>query len=302
MFKVIKFLFSIYVIGLAAYGSYLYFGQLSLSQPHVSYLQPKKECFHKGDWSFCTHYSAETNHAFYLYAFPDKSEDEHFWLKSTGYPALLQSYWQEHNKQTPLVISVSFKNNWLVTPELSKKNTGLLKRLEEEVFPAIESQVGTPSWRFLVGKSVGALNSLSLSLSLPNHFSRIALVCPFITPLSPYAGLGEIYHYMGKTGATPRAIVTMLRAGREYIASEGEWLKFSPLHQARQQPIAKHQKYYISVGLQDEYGLFQGASDFREILENQKISVDWHPSMSSHCGGDIPSLAEFLSVPSKRNL
>jgi S-formylglutathione hydrolase FrmB len=294
--KIIKYLFYLYVIFLAGYGTYQALGRQRLSRPHVNFIQPKKECFIEGDWTYCVHTNARTNYAVYLYALHGKDQSENYWLAGTDYPALLQSYWQEKQKEIPVVITVSFGPVWLATPKMSKPKTGLIERFRNEVFPTVEKQLGAPSRRFLVGGSMGALNSLSLALEFQNHFEKIALLCPPLFNLSPYAGIGEIYHFLGRTGATPKSLITILGLGRMYFENDEEWKRFSPLRRVQSQGLARHQKYYVSAGLHDQFGLFEGTQQFVKALRDQNIFVNWRPSTSHHCGGDIPSLGEFLAI------
>ena len=179
MKKFFKYSFYAYVICLAAYVTYNTLLHKRFGTQEVEFQRSQRSCHDGGaGWKYCIHTNDRTSGSSYLYVFHSQDEDERFWSKGGGYPALLQKYWQEKSSKIPKVITISFGPLWLIAPKMTNENTGLLERFRDEVFNKIEGHLGRPKRRFLLGESMGGLNVLSLALHLPQYFSRVASLCP----------------------------------------------------------------------------------------------------------------------------
>ena len=295
MKKIFKFIFYAYVISLAGYVTYGLILQKRLTRQKVVIDAPEKKCFDSGDWDYCIFKSPQTRADIVLYVFNAMGEDVSFWQERDGYPALLQKYWQEQNRQIPLVISVSFGKSWLATFPESKKSVASFDRLQNEVFPAIEMKVGTPRSRFLMGQSLGGLNALSTALSMPRYFSRVALLCPPLSKQSPFDGWYKQAKFVLKSGATASSVIQSLTFTRSYFANDIQWKNFSPFHRVGEANFTKNQHFYLSAGLNDKWGFYQGTADFMEELKKTGATIHWRPNSGGHCAVDIQSLGRFLS-------
>lgn len=267
----------------------------SYGRAQITFNPPIKTCNQGGtDWIYCVHKGPNTDSKSFLYVLHGKGGNENFWYEGRHYTGLLQQHWQKQNRKIPLVITVSFGGTWLVTKKMSKPNTGLMERFRTEVFPVIESQLGQPKQRMLLGNSMGALNALTISLDMNQHFSKVAALCPPIFALSPYDRWQKVVDFTVRTGAHPASVATIIGLGRQTFANSDEWLKFSPLEKIRTVQFQRHQKFYITAGTHDKFGLFEGVDKFVQGLRATAAVTEWRPNSGGHCAVDIPSLANFL--------
>lgn len=294
---ILKYLFYTYVILLAGYFTYKGLMQKRWGSQSVSFPQPKQECFMGGTgWKYCVHSDSKTQPDTYLYVFHGKDEDEQTWMNTTVYSALLQKYWHDSNLKVPKVITISFGPVWLVTPRLSHKDTGLLERFQAEVFSKIEGHLGIPKQRFLLGESMGGLNVLSLTLHLPEYFTRVASLCPPLYSVTPYSSPPEILRLLMSSGAKPKALLTVLGIGRYLFKDDEEWKKFSPYHLLSQKSFRYFPSLYLTTGMRDDFGNYEGVSGFADMAKKKGLRVYWRPNSGDHCSIDAPSLGRFLSV------
>ena len=52
---------------------------------------------------------------------------------------------------------------------------------------------------------------------------------------------------------------------------------------------------YLSNGLYDKYGNFEGTEALAKLATEKGIKTRWHPLYGGHCAIDIASLADFLT-------
>ncbi len=293
----LRYIFILYVILLAGYVSYNKLMYTSFSRYHVEFTPPQYRCYEGDvDWSYCVFKSEKATTDTFLYALHGKGESEKYWLKDTGYPALLQQLWGWKKEEVPTVVSISFGPVWLASPKLSKSETGVLERLEKEVLPRIEGNLGAPKQRFLLGGSMGALNALSWALGSPQTFLKVAALCPPLFQISPFDGWNNLVQFVGRTGAMPHSVLTVLGLGRLYFANSNEWEKFSPLARVQRARFHPSQRFYITAGIRDEFGLFEGAKEFVSHLARTGAKTYWKPNSGDHCSVDVASLAHFLKL------
>lgn len=295
--KYLKNLFFLYLIGLAVAINVKFLVNGRFGRTKVDFVPPKEECFEGGqDWKYCVYTTQSDLPDTLLYFFHGRDEDEHAWIDHSSYAALVQQYWQSKRARTPKVVSISFGSTWIISPQMSKPDSGLLERFKEEVFNHIEAQLGTPKRRFLVGASMGGLNVLNLGLNLPRYFSRVAALCPPIYNVSPFASYSELLGLMVRTGAKPRKLATAVGLGRYLLADDSEWARFSPLEVLRHSRAARFPLMYISTGIRDEFGAFEASEILAREAKNKGAKVYWRPTSGDHCAVDAPSLAKFLSI------
>lgn len=297
MSRGLKYFFIAYVIGLAGYVTYTNLAKRQWGRLQVGFKEPVKICYDEGHrWSYCVYTGDRSHKKVILYALHGKDEDASFWARKTGYPALLQKYWQDYDKKYPTVVTVSFGPVWLLTEKGSAKDSGLIDSFFSEVIPGIEEKLGRPRQRFIMGVSMGGLNSLVAAFAQPKMFNRIVSLCPPVYEMSPYSGWRKMMSFAYQTGAQPQSLFTAMALGRYYFASTQEWLNFSPLEQVRAVRFKPRQHIYISAGLRDEFGLFKGVQRLVHHLENSGGIVHWKPFSGKHCSVDIESLGRFLSL------
>lgn len=246
------------------------------------------------DWRFCIHTPADgMPNGDIAYLLHGRSLDEYTWNDSAYYTAMIQKHWQDKKVSPPTVVSISFGPIWLLTKKSQLESSGLVDFFAAEVIKQVEAKTGAPKQRILFGESMGGINSLVLSMTYPNLFSKVAASCPTVYDVSPFASLQEQQAFIDRTGANPQILEGAIALAKYFIADEAEWLKFSPLKLIEKMP--QHgPKFYVSSGLYDHYGNFEGNLLLAKRAKELGLPYEWHPLYGGHCATDITSLADFL--------
>lgn len=187
---------------------------------------------------------------------------------------------------------MSYGPTWLLTPKGEKPDSGLLDDLMVRL-PAIEARIGKPHRRLLVGESMGGLNVLIAGLSHPSRFAKVAALCPGVYATSPFSPLSDIRATAERTGANPEIVFGVWMMARKYLASEAEWRRVSPLVLIERAGQG-YPTLYLSNGLYDAYGNFEGAEQLARAARRRGVETEWRPLYGGHCATDAASLARFL--------
>jgi pimeloyl-ACP methyl ester carboxylesterase len=260
----------------------------------VSFTPARQECGQEGPLRYCVHTAAGGVNGDVVYHLHGRNLEAEVWNDPTYFTSLLQSYWQDAGLLPPRVISLSYGPVWLLAPKGQAERSGLLDAIWPHIH-AIESRVGQPKRRMLMGESMGGLNSLVLGLSQPQHFDKVAALCPAVYLDSPFTPLGQIREAMVRTGADPRIIFGIWQLSRQYVSSPEEWRRFSPLALIDGADVRQpHPGLYLSAGLHDRYGLYEGTERLAQRARQRGVLTEWHPLYGGHCAIDIASLGKFL--------
>lgn len=265
----------------------------------VVYAPSKKECFSGGQtrpYKYCIHVPADgkTNGQI-AYSLHGRNLDEHTWNDDTYYTSMVQKYWTEHQLVPPTIVTVSFGPVWLLIPAGQKPGSGLLQVFTNEVIPNVEARVGQPLARILVGESMGGLNALIVGLTQNQMFRKVASLCPAVYIASPFASLEEMTNFIERTGADPKIIYGIVQLSKDYFVDEGEWKRASPIELIEKADPATAPEIYLSCGLYDAYGNYEGNDRLATRAMDRGFKIHWHPLYGGHCAMDINSLAEFLA-------
>ena len=258
----------------------------------VSFTPAEQACGASGPLRYCTARAKAGSNGDIVYHLHARRMDERGWNDDTYLTAMLQAEWQRRGALPPTVVTLSYGPTWLLSPKGDQPESGLLDDLMARL-PEIEAKVGHPRRRLLLGESMGGLNVLVAGLSHPARFEKVASLCPGVYAVSPFAPLPEIRASMERTGASPKIVVGIWRMARKYAANDAEWSRISPLSLIepanRQYPAL-----YLSNGLYDPYGNFEGTRALAEVAKRKGVSTEWRPLYGGHCATDIASLASFL--------
>jgi len=63
-----------------------------------------------------------------------------------------------------------------------------------------------------------------------------------------------------------------------------------------EQAEATYPALYLSNGLYDSYGNFEGTEKLAWVAEERGVETQWHPMYGGHCSIDASSLAAFLKA------
>ena len=290
-----KFLISLFILTALFVGGYLtwkYFTSPTGDQKVI--LTPaKSQHYAVGDLNY-TIYRAEIGVSEdVIYHLHGRNLDASVWNDDTYFTSLVQAYWQRSSIKPPTVVVVSYGPTWLLTPKNSQAESGLLDDFITRL-PEIESKVGKPKHRILLGESMGGLNVLILGLSHPEMFSKIASLCPGVYLESPFSDYSTQRAAMKRTGADPKIIYGVTQLAKKYVSNDEEWNAINPISligRANQ----SYPKLYLSCGLYDNYGNFEGTEALANLAIKRGVKTIWHPLYGGHGAIDVASLADFLT-------
>lgn len=274
---------------------YYAWGQITLTRgdQKVSFRPAEQACDAAGSLRYCVYRDRRGTNGDIVYHLHGRNLDERIWNDDTYFTALVQAEWQRRRELPPTVVTLSYGSTWLLTPKGEKPNSGLLDDLMARL-PAIEAKVGRPRRRLLMGESMGGLNVLIVGLSYPSRFAKVAALCPGVYAISPFASLSNIRAAMERTGANPKIIFGVWMMARKYSANDAEWRRVSPLALI-ERAGPDYPALYLSNGLYDAYGNFEGTERLAEMARARGVRTEWHPIYGGHCASDTFSLAAFLS-------
>lgn len=275
---------------------YLIWGKLTspYGVQKVSFIPSKAETFTIGKLTFSIYKAIAGVNDDVIYHFHGRNLDNTIWNDDTYFTSLIQAQWQQSNLKPPTVVLISYGPQWLLTPKNSMAESGLMDDFISNL-PLIESKTGNPRNRILLGESMGGLNVLILGLSHPELFSRVASLCPGVYLNSPFSDLNEIKSALKRTGADPKIAFGIYYFAKAYVSNEEEWKQISPINLIRR-ANNQYPALYLSCGLYDKYGNYEGTEALADIAESKGIKTDWHPLYGGHCAIDITSLADFLVI------
>jgi pimeloyl-ACP methyl ester carboxylesterase len=258
----------------------------------VSFRPAAQTCGVAGKLRYCSYASDAGTNGDIIYYLHGRNLDETLWNDDTYLTAMIQAEWQRAGAKPPMVVAVSYGPVWILTPKGKKPESGLLDDFVKRL-PAIEEKTGKPRRRILLGESMGGLNVLIAGLSHPATFAKIAALCPGVYTVSPFSPLSTFRAAAERTGADPKIGFGIWWMSRNYVADEQEWQRISPLSLIKQ-ANAGYPALYISNGIYDAYGNYEGSELLARTAQSRGGKVDWHPLYGGHCATDIASLASFL--------
>jgi hypothetical protein len=281
------------VAALLAFG---YWGWRTLTAPQgaqtAAFTPALEECATDGPMKYCIYRARGGTNGDIVYHLHARNLDERVWNDATYYTGLLQAQWQAKGIRPPTVVTLSYGGSWLLSRKGAAPDSGLLDDMMARI-PVIEQKLGQPRRRILLGESMGGLNVLVAGLSYPDRFARIAALCPGVYKVSPFAPISDIRAGLARTGADPKIAFGIWVLARRYYSDDSAWRSTSPLtliERAGPQSPA----LYLSNGLYDAFGNFEGTQALAERARARGVSTEWHPLYGGHCALDAPSVAAFL--------
>lgn len=260
----------------------------------VKFTPAHQQCGQQGALRYCVHRAAGGVNGDVLYHLHGRNLEAESWNDPTYFTAMVQAYWQSAGQLPPMVVSLSYGPVWLLAPKGQAEHSGLLDTIWPDI-DAIESGIGKPRRRLLMGESMGGLNSLVLGLSQPERFDKVAALCPNVYLDSPFAPFSQIRAAITRTGADPRIIFGIWKLAGHYVSNDEEWRRMSPLILLEAAALkGARPSLYLSGGLYDRYGLYEGIEHLAQRAAQRGLPTEWHPLYGGHCAIDIASLGTFL--------
>ncbi|WP_409477820.1 alpha/beta hydrolase-fold protein [Pseudobdellovibrio sp. HCB154] len=263
----------------------------------VNYTPAKQECFAAGSerpWKYCIYTAAQGVNGDIAYQLHGRNLSEQIWNDDTFYSAMMQKYFADQNIKPPTVVTVSFGPVWLLAPKNQREKSGLLDLMINEVISTVEQKTGAPKRRLIFGESMGGTNSLVLALNTKNLFAKAGILCPGIYKISPFAPISEVQDFLKRTGADPKIIYGIRALGLMHVSTMDEWKAISPVELVETVDPSQMPEFYLSAGLYDKYGNYEGAEYFQKRARERGLKVQWRPIYGGHCTVDVASVSEFL--------
>lgn len=227
-----------------------------------------------------------------IYFFHGLDGNEKTWFTQFLGTRLIHNLWR-HWGYHPRIITVSFGPRWILA---NNERYGYLHFLRTYVMPLLERKIGglNGGQRHLIGQSMGGFNAAEISLKFPGLFSRVALLCPAITSIGPYSDDKEIEKYVKRTGADRNLVYDLIQIGREFFTDQEDWENNNPLSLIRHYKAPKKSKYFISVGVEDGYGFYEGSKKFKIMAKLKRFSSKMITVPGDHCNFSRSGAARFI--------
>lgn len=288
------------IVGGLAVWSWFHFASPQGEQK-VKYTPSIRECFGSPEgaaraWKACTHRPPSgTTNGHIAYLLHGRNMDELVWNNDTLYTSMIQQYWSDRKLTPPLVVTVSFGKAWLLAPKGKAPKSGLVEVLADEVIPAVERRTGAPKARLVFGDSMGGINSLVIAMQRPGLFGKTAALCPGLYVDSPFDSIDKMKELSRRTGADLKMLYGVAAMSMEYFGGGADWEKINPNIWIEKADPKTAPEIYLSCGLYDSYGNYEGSEAFAQTAQKRGFKITWRPQFGPHCATDIPSLAEFLA-------
>ena len=258
----------------------------------VSFIPANMRCYSSERLNYCVYRAKSGTNGDVVYHLHGRNLDEQIWNDDTYWTSMVQASWQQAKVMPPIVVVASYGPTWLLVSKGKQEVSGLLEDFMTKL-PEIDKRTGTPKRRMLLGESMGGLNVLIAGLTYPKNFVKIASLCPGVYATSPFSSLSIIKATLKRTGGDPKIGFGIWWMAKNHIADEQEWKRASPI-ELMKSANAQYPALYLSNGLYDAYGNFEGSNMLADIAAQRGVSVEWHPLYGGHCAIDASSLASFL--------
>jgi pimeloyl-ACP methyl ester carboxylesterase len=244
-----------------------------------------------GFWyDYCIHKVATSTNPDVLYYLHGLNGSQYEWEDGPFY-SQIYALW---GNQAPTVVSITYGSIWLLAQTNGSGLSGLYDNFVNTALPGIETANSLhPRRRLLFGLSMGGFNAAELYLKNPTLFAEVALACPAITTVGPYDGSNAIDDYIHRTHASAGDVDEAIYVSESYFPTEADWLKAAPLTLVNN-VNASFPPLYVSGGLQDQYGFFEGASQFVSAVNAHGGKANWNPLQGGHCTFDWQGTALFF--------
>lgn len=247
------------------------------------------------DWKYCMHRYTNSSDDLLIY-FHGNGGNEHDWEDGV-FENTMRETWKIAGIQPPIVVSISFGDTWLLAEQNTSPMSGLFDYFLGAVMPVINDKLKDANIdkTYLMGVSMGGFNAAQLYLKVPNLFSRVALVCPAMATITPYASSTEINQYINTTKADPAKVAQVIQLGQAFFPTVSDWNKHSPNILAAQKLNGSFPPLYVSNGAADPYGFTYANKLFAEKAQQMGAQVKWNfYAGGGHCSVNGEDLAMAL--------
>ncbi len=247
-------------------------------------------------FKYCVTKSSESKSKDILYYFHGGGGDESGWLELSS---KFYEGWETKGLDVPAVITISFGEIWLLVEKNELPTSGLLNLFVAGIAPKLETMVlgAPPAKRFAIGLSMGGFNLTQL-LQLGSRglkFDNVALLCPALIALTPWAPQSEIDRFITKTGADPETVANVVEIGKSFVPNAMVWgEQVDPFENLSKVTKESSPKIILIVNSND-FTFRSGGLEYASranALKLPLLSMEWP---GGHCNIDEAKMTEFTS-------
>lgn len=258
----------------------------------------RQDCYRANEggqrYTYCVHSVTPSVNADVVYYLHGANGDAESWANGDHFREMYDTW----GTQAPTVVSVSYGPHWLLAERNPSRYSGLLTHFVQTVIPSIERERALkPARRHLAGASMGGFNASQLYLKNPELFSKVALLCPALAEIGPFSGDAAIDAYVARTGANRGMLDNSLYLTRLFFPNRAAWASADPLPVAQARVKAGYPDLLVTIGLQDDYGFFEGSSKFVDAVKAKGAKATYVSVQGKHCSWDWKSVIQFLVEP-----
>jgi pimeloyl-ACP methyl ester carboxylesterase len=215
--------------------------------------------------------------AFYLHGF---GMSEYEWISKGGFGSLFYDTLRT-NPDLPsmTVVSISLGGIFVFIDGAPEPyNADLDKLLITEIIPYFKKKYAKSGNVYLIGHSLGGFNSLTVSLRHPDIIKGIAVISPYVAPISPFT---PEFDKKGRELKMPGYQIKMLKnlLTSAYI-NEENWYRYNPfqlVETGKEFPFIA-----ISDAKSDLPGFEWSIDNFADLLEKKGVSHVFCKSEGDH--------------------
>ena len=244
-------------------------------------------------YSYCVQREAKPRSGTVLYYFHGNGGSESSW--NTPEHQQLVNMWGKQASAPSAIVSISFGTNWFL-------NQNLQEMVARKIIPEIESRLGfAVKKRVLLGESMGGFNAAVMALASPKVFDRIAIACPAVYPVNPYASSREVSQFVARqpAGTNTKFILKWFGKQQSYYRSADEFNALDPIRMP-EKVTSSSTPLYLMGDEKDSLGVYEGAKLMALAAKKRGLNVQWwsipNADHCQHSGPSLEALAAFIAA------
>jgi pimeloyl-ACP methyl ester carboxylesterase len=233
---------------------------------------------------------------FYLHGF---NRTEYEWVEDGGFGSLFYRTLKSNpDLKSYTVVSISLGGIFVfVDGAPSPYNADLEKMFFDRIVPYFREKLSKKDGIYLVGHSLGGYNSLTLALRHPDSISAIAVISPYVAPISPFTTrFDEKGKELKMTGFQIKMLKSLLTGA---YSTEEKWDSYNPFMLA--QTADKFPFISVSDAKNDLPGFEWSIDNFNAILEKKGARHSYCKSEGDHNSTCDDFFSDFLFTLSSLN-
>jgi pimeloyl-ACP methyl ester carboxylesterase len=214
------------------------------------------------------------------------------WVKDKGFGSLYYETLKANPELKSLpVVSISIGGIYVFEDGAPDPyNADLEQMFFNDIIPYFQKMLSVNNKVYLIGHSLGGFNSLSLSLRHPDKISGIAVISPYVAPISPFT---DEFDKKGKelkmSDFQVKFLKTLLTGA--YV-TEKKWFEYNPFKLVES---GKSFPYIsISDAKNDLPGFEWSIDNFNALLDEKSIRHNYCKSSGDHNTACKDLFYEFL--------